>query len=137
MSHCERSGGEGEGCSPVEVVEEAGEPPHHDLVVLPSLQQLLQEKLVPVVLQRWKHLAFIQQPSKPGSQCILWCESSGWGRAPYPLRDVLREGIPVAVVEGLAVVVGRFLCAHVVDCPAPSSVRFAHARVYKCLLAVS
>lgn len=42
--------------SPVEVVEEARQPPHHELVVAPPLVQLAQQRLVAVLAQGRQHL---------------------------------------------------------------------------------
>jgi len=49
------------GCgAPVQVVEEARQPPHHHLVVVPALQQLPEQELVAVIPQRGQHLGATQ-----------------------------------------------------------------------------
>mmetsp|Transcript_15136 Transcript_15136/g.38975 ORF Transcript_15136/g.38975 Transcript_15136/m.38975 type:complete len:378 (-) Transcript_15136:92-1225(-) len=72
---------------PVQVVEEARQPANHELVVVPALDELLQQVLVVVVAQRRQHL----------------------------LVDVRREGVAVPRVQLLRVVMRRLLGAHVVD----------------------
>lgn len=71
----------------IEVVEEAGEPAHHDLVVVPAMDQLAEERLSMVAAQRGE---------------------DGFG-------DIGLESLAVASVELFGVVMGGFLRAHVVN----------------------
>ena len=48
--------------APVQVVEEARQPPNHHFVVVPALQQLPQQKLVAVEPQRGQHLRGAHPP---------------------------------------------------------------------------
>ena len=72
---------------PVEVVEEAREPPDHDLVVVPALHELLQHVLALLLAQRGEDVG----------------------------GDVRVESLAVPLVQLLGEVVGRFLRAHIVD----------------------
>lgn len=71
----------------IEVIEEAREPSYHELMILPSENELPKEVLI---------VEFVEAGEDP-------------------LLDVKNEGFSVARVELLRVVMGRFLGAHVVD----------------------
>lgn len=69
-------------------MEESREPADHYLVSVPSFDELAEEVLVVEVAERWE---------------------DGGG-------EIVVEGLTVAVVELLGIVVWGFLGAHVVDC---------------------
>lgn len=115
--------------TPVQIVEEARQPAHHELVVLPPQPQLLEQHLMPVLLKRHQHLHIkvpVPHVCRRSARCVhAWaCRWKPWAGmctggklTAHLVLDVALKSFPVLDVQLLRVVVGWLLGAHVVDGP--------------------
>ena len=87
-------------------------------MVCPALAQLLQQELPLPTFQRRQYLRMHDQDVGHSTGQGMQEQHGIWPAGAYPLRDVGAEGLLVAVIQLLGVVMGRLLCAHVVDSPA-------------------